>query len=186
MYLRRLPGSCHTVSFEILHTLTFGETQYYFTNIQFEMHCNTNAWTSNKTFVKCTPIIIITNNRSAMHDDVIKWKHFPRYWPFVWGIHRSRVKSPHKGQWRRALMFNLICARINGWINNHEAGALRRRRVHNDVIVMVLVEVWCPTGYKPRWQLIMTMIYPRYMDVVVRLQSILACSNVHIHQLIIV
>ena len=26
------------------------------------------------------------------HDDVIKWKHFPRYWPFVWGIHRSPVK----------------------------------------------------------------------------------------------
>ena len=24
------------------------------------------------------------------HDDVIKWKHFPRCWPFVWGIHRSR------------------------------------------------------------------------------------------------
>ena len=39
------------------------------------------------------------------HDDVIKWKHFPRYWPFVWGIHRSPVNSPHKGQWRGALMF---------------------------------------------------------------------------------
>ena len=25
-----------------------------------------------------------------LHDDVIKWKHFPRYWPFVRGIHRSR------------------------------------------------------------------------------------------------
>ena len=25
----------------------------------------------------------------ASHDDVIKWKHFPRYWPFVWGIHWS-------------------------------------------------------------------------------------------------
>ena len=24
------------------------------------------------------------------HDDVIKWKHFPRNWPFVRGIHRSR------------------------------------------------------------------------------------------------
>ena len=24
------------------------------------------------------------------HDDVIKWKHFPRYWPFMRGIHRSR------------------------------------------------------------------------------------------------
>ena len=30
------------------------------------------------------------------HDDVIKWKHFPRYWPFVRGIHRSPVNSPHK------------------------------------------------------------------------------------------
>ena len=50
----------------------------------------------------------------AVHDDVIKWKHFPRYWPFVRGIHRSPVKSPHKGQWRGALMFTLICARING------------------------------------------------------------------------
>ena len=44
------------------------------------------------------------------HDDVIKWKYFPRYWPFVRGIHRSPVNSPHKGQWRGALMFSLICA----------------------------------------------------------------------------
>ena len=34
--------------------------------------------------------------------DVIKWKHFPRYWPFVRGIQRSPVNSPHKGQWRGA------------------------------------------------------------------------------------
>ena len=39
-----------------------------------------------------------------LHDDVIKWKHFPHYWPFVRGIHRSQVNSPHKSQWRRALM----------------------------------------------------------------------------------
>ena len=31
-----------------------------------------------------------------LHDDVIKWKHFPRYWPFVQGIHRSPVNSLHK------------------------------------------------------------------------------------------
>ena len=48
------------------------------------------------------------------HDDVIKWKHFPRYWPFVRGIHRSQVNFPHKGQWCGALMFSLICAWING------------------------------------------------------------------------
>ena len=70
------------------------------------------------------------------HDDVIKWKNFPRYWPFVRGIHRSPVNSPHKGQWRRALMFSLICARIYGWVNNREAGDLSRHRAHYDVIVM--------------------------------------------------
>ena len=37
-----------------------------------------------------------------IHDDVIKWKHFPRYWTFVWGIYRSPVNFPHKGQWRGA------------------------------------------------------------------------------------
>ena len=71
------------------------------------------------------------------HDDVIKWKHFPRYWPFVRGIHRSPVNSPHKGQWRGSLMFSLICAWINRWVNNGEAGDLRRYRTHYDVIVMV-------------------------------------------------
>ena len=33
---------------------------------------------------------------SVYHDDVIKWKHFPSYWPFVRGIHRSPVNSTHK------------------------------------------------------------------------------------------
>ena len=45
-----------------------------------------------------------------LHDDVIKCKHFPRYWPIVRGIHRLPVNSPHKGPWRGALMFSLICA----------------------------------------------------------------------------
>ena len=71
-----------------------------------------------------------------LHDDVIKWKHFPRYWPSVRGIHRSPVNSPHKGQWRGALMFSLICVWLNGWENNREAGDLRRYRAHYDVIAM--------------------------------------------------
>ena len=70
------------------------------------------------------------------HDYVIKWKHFPRYWPFVRGIHRSPVNSPLKDQWRRALMFSLICACINGWVNNRETGNLGCHRTHYDVIVM--------------------------------------------------
>ena len=59
------------------------------------------------------------------------------YWPFVRGIHRSPVNSPHKGQLRGALMLYLICVWLNGWFNNHEAGDLRRHRAHYDVIVML-------------------------------------------------
>ena len=91
--------------------------------------------------VKCT----LTNHsdwtmislQAKWHDDVIKWKHFPRYWPVVRGIHRPPVNSPHKGKWRGALMFSFICTWINGWVNNREAGDLRRHRAHYDVIVMV-------------------------------------------------
>ena len=72
----------------------------------------------------------------ASYDDAIKWKHFPRYWPFVRGIHRSPVNSPHKGQWRGALMFSLIYALINCWVNNREAGDLRRYHAYYDVTVM--------------------------------------------------
>ena len=79
----------------------------------------------------------LSNNRQIIHDDVSKWKHFPRYWPFVRGIHRSPVNSPHKGQWRWALMFSFICAWINGWVNNREAGDLRLHRAHDGVIVML-------------------------------------------------
>ena len=47
------------------------------------------------------------------------------------------VNSPYKGQWRGALMFSLICVWINGWVNNREAGDLRRHRGHYNAIVMI-------------------------------------------------
>ena len=70
------------------------------------------------------------------HGDVIKWKKFPRYWPFVRGIHWSPVDSLHKGQWRGALMLYLMCAWSNDWVNSLDAGDLRRHGAHCDVIVM--------------------------------------------------
>ena len=79
-------------------------------------------------FTQCTSRII--------HDDVIKWKHFPRNWPFVRGIHRSPVNSPYKDQWHGALMFSFICVWINDWANNREAEDLRPYRAHYNVIVM--------------------------------------------------
>ena len=81
---------------------------------------------------------IYPHTRKYVHDDVIKWKHFPHYWPFVQGIHRSLVNSPHKGQWRGALMFSLIYAWTNAWVHNCEAGDLRCHHTHYDVTVMMV------------------------------------------------
>ena len=63
------------------------------------------------------------NHWFIYHDDVIKWKHSPRYWPFVWGIQRWPVNSLYKDQWRGALLIYLICAWIIDCVNNREAGA---------------------------------------------------------------
>ena len=70
-----------------------------------------------------------------LHGDVIKWKHFPRYWPFVRGIHRWPVDSPHKGQWRGASMISLVGAWTNGWANNRDAADLRRHCARFDATV---------------------------------------------------
>ena len=76
-------------------------------------------------------------NEIGLHDDVIKWKHFPALLAICAGNSPVPVNSPHKGQWRGASMFSLICARINGWVNNREAGDLSRYRAHYDVSAMV-------------------------------------------------
>ena len=63
---------------------------------------------------------------------------YPRYWPFVRGIHLWLADSPHKGQWRGTFMFSLICAWTNGWANNGDADDLGRHRAHYDITIMVM------------------------------------------------
>ena len=63
------------------------------------------------------------------HDDVIKWAHFPRNWPFVRG----------EGLWHGALMFSLICAWTNSGSNNRDAGDLRRHGAQYDVTVRKVI-----------------------------------------------
>ena len=114
--------------------------------------CSTVSWRHPTVYIKlhdtirCNTILHIAPQRFAFrfltsHDDVMKWKHFPRHWPFVQGIHRSPVNSPHKSQWRGAL----ICIWINDWVNNRAAVDLRRYRAHYDVIVMTQLShsMWC-------------------------------------------
>ena len=73
------------------------------------------------------------NHMKYLHDDVIKWKHFPRYWPLVREIHRSSVNSPHD------VFFDL---RLNEWLSKQSWGCwfetpLRPLWRHSNVIVKV-------------------------------------------------
>ena len=96
------------------------------------------AWTN----VDLSSMTFSGINCRVMHDDVIKWKHFLHYWPFVWGIHRSLVNSPHKGLWCGALMFSLNCAWISGLVKNQrDADDLRYHHTQYDVIVMVYLNI---------------------------------------------
>ena len=63
----------------------------------------------------------------GLHDDVIKWKHFLRYWPFVRGIHRSLVNSPNKGHWRGALLNKRLSKQSWGWWLETTSHSLWRR-----------------------------------------------------------
>ena len=85
--------------------------------------------------------LLLSGDDSMSHFKTVLWNHtwwrhqmetFPRYWPFV----RESVDFPHRGQWRRALMYSLICARANGWVNNRDAVDKRRHHAHYDVTVM--------------------------------------------------
>ena len=76
----------------------------------------------------------VARQHTLRHDDVIKWRHFPRYWPFVRGIHRwiPLTKASDAELWCflwSALQYTVVA-------NNREAGDSRRHRAHYDVTVM--------------------------------------------------
>ena len=95
---------------------------------------------AGSALMNITIVIFATQPKNCARGLRFGWRHlmenFRRYWPFVRRIHRLPVDSPHKGQWRGALMFSLIFAWTNGRANNRDAGDLRRHRAHYYVTVM--------------------------------------------------
>ena len=77
-----------------LHMLALKKCTWHFQRYYFSFKATAyNLW------VKYT-LEMITKTHTDTHDDVIKWKHFPRYWPLVRGIHRSpelRYKEQYCG-----------------------------------------------------------------------------------------
>ena len=82
--------------------------------------------------------------RDTSHDDVIKWKYFPRYWPFVRGIHRSsHTKASDDELW---------CSLSSApeqtvWVNNRDAGDLRRNRAHYNCNILLRSPMPCKLLY---------------------------------------
>ena len=100
-----------------------------------------HSWSVEQSFgtkpnIRCVDVYI--------NVQLFGWRHTcPVYMTMMTSSNEDifRVTGPlcgeSKGQWRGALMLLLLCVWINGWVINREAGDLRRRRAHYDVIVMV-------------------------------------------------
>ena len=118
---------------KLTYKLNYASNDWNFGDDIFKHRLRNSQWWILLSFdsksLMCVPEGWFDNNQAITmiyHDDVFKWKHFPRYWPFVRGIHRPPVNPPHKDQWR---------------------GALRRHRAHYDVIVMTPTNgAWVPSG----------------------------------------
>ena len=102
----------------------------------------------DKTRQMCNMIIPVSYDKFTIHCRHWSipcspwWRHqmetFSALLALCAGNSRSTVKSPHKGQSHGALMFSLICAWTNSWVNNRESGDLGRQSAHSDVSVMPL------------------------------------------------
>ena len=118
-------------------------------------------------------LAMVLHSCGCWHDDVIK-----NIFRVTGHLCREFTGPRHKGQWRGALMFSLICARINGWVNNGEAGDLGRHRPHYDVIVMgmvlfvpyVIMENTCTLEY-------LTRVYFSSPDSATQMYTILLISH---------
>ena len=98
------------------------------------------------------------STRARSSNGMLWWRHLVETFFALLAICAGKSpvtdEFPTQGQWRGSLMFSLICVWINGWVNNREAGDLRRYRAHYDVIVMrivvplITVRATCPIIFK--------------------------------------
>ena len=139
--LRFIIDFCYTLTgFESLlfNSLAPGNT--------YMLKCTWSLLVRVKTFTRANVESLSSGPSEANFSQIITeipwWRHqmetFSALLALCVGNSPVPVNSPHKGQWRGALMFCLIRAWINSWVNNCEAGDLGPYLAHYDVIVMQL------------------------------------------------
>ena len=99
------------------------------------------------------------------HGDVIKWKHFPRYWPFVRGNHRPPVNSPHKGPVTRSFDDLRLNKRLSKQSKSRwfETQACSLWRHNNDLGPM--------RSYPLQWSQMSVMAFQTTIHLIVRLTA---------------
>ena len=70
---------------DVLYTGPLLQKSFPYHDIIFFIQMITFFTTFNGPVIKCLCIFLSSHS----HKDIIKWKLFPHYWPFVQGIHRS-------------------------------------------------------------------------------------------------
>ena len=90
-----------------------------------------NDWTRHR-LTKCILLLTSQASNTVSFVSISRkswWRHqietFSALLALCAGNYQSPLDSPHKGQWRGALMFSLICAWTNGWANNRDAVTLK-------------------------------------------------------------
>ena len=143
--------------------LSYQTKTVYFTLFSSYIRVQLLSYITNSYQHLCIHLFIHIHNRYRVYAGGWEvayswWRHqmetFPCYWPFMRGIHRSPVISPHNEQWRGALIFSLISAWINCWVNNREDGNLRRYHTHYNFTVMLtyfILQIRCKPTYYENW-----------------------------------
>ena len=114
-------------------------------DLEFEsfMNANTGDEAAGELLVYKLPdhydSIIPKRKSPQLHSVNAWWRHkmetFSALLAICVGNSPVPVNSSQKGQWCGAFVFSLVCVWIISWVNNHEAGDLRRYRIHYDVTV---------------------------------------------------
>ena len=99
------------------------------------------------------PALVSYFDLVALHDDVIKWKHFPRNWPFVRGIHRSRwIPRTSASDAELWCFFDLL---LNKWLSKQPWGwrfqmpSWSLWRQCNDISITKCQTIWYNTWNAP-------------------------------------
>ena len=146
-----------------------------------------NSWGYSKQIVNALT--------ESHHDDVIEWKHFPRYWPFVGGIHRSPGTGEFPAQmasyaenvsiwWRHHITGAIIRLSQCQWSNDEDYGSIgRKNQVKTDNITTAkhnITKAWgCFVGYSVHaynmsLTAVMEIVYGHFESIFLSTQSVLA------------